>query len=232
VIKKKGPLASQPFTPENIPVSIRAKARKIPAWTQDKLGMVGLLQPSPALSTEPLETVTLIPMGAARLRITSFPVIGNGPDAHEWIAPPVPKPALYKASASHVNDTDTVDALEDDLPMAGSNDGAIPRFTWWDHQGTTEWVQYDLTAAKKISGVQVYWFDDTPGGGCRVPASWRILSKDGDQWKPVVTKEDYGLAKDQFNTVHFEPVTVSAVRLEVQLQPGKSGGILEWRLLE
>lgn len=232
VIKKKGPLAAQPFTPENAPVAIRAKARKIPAWQQDKLGMVGLLQPSPARSSEPVETVTLIPMGAARLRITSFPVIGKGADAHEWVAPPVPKPALYKASASHVNETDTVDALEDGLPVTSSNDGTIPRFTWWDHKGTTEWVQFDLKAATKVSGVQVYWFDDTPGGGCRVPASWRALYKDGDQWKPVTAKEDYGVAKDQFNTVHFEPVAIGAIRLEVKLQPGQSGGILEWRLLE
>ena len=26
-------------------------------------------------------------MGAARLRISSFPVIGNGSDAHEWVTP-------------------------------------------------------------------------------------------------------------------------------------------------
>jgi hypothetical protein len=82
--RKPGPLAPQPFTPETAPLELKAKARKIPAWQQDPLGLVGKLQPSPVKSSEPLETVTLIPMGAARLRITSFPVIGNGSDAHEW----------------------------------------------------------------------------------------------------------------------------------------------------
>ncbi len=31
----------------------------------------------------------------------------------------------------------------------------------------------------------VYWFDDTGRGAVRVPASWRVLYKDGAEWKPV-----------------------------------------------
>jgi len=42
-------------------------------------------------SDEPVEEVTLIPMGAARLRVTMFPVIGAGPDAKIWQAPEPPK---------------------------------------------------------------------------------------------------------------------------------------------
>ena len=96
LVKKSGLLPPQPFVPENVPIEIRASARKIPAWRQEANGLVGKLQPSPVKSQEPIETVTMIPMGAARLRITSFPVIGNSSDAHEWSAskePPV--------SASH-----------------------------------------------------------------------------------------------------------------------------------
>jgi hypothetical protein len=63
---------------------LRAKAKKIPQWQQDNLGLVGLLQPSPAKSDEPTETVTLVPMGCARLRISSFPTIGTGADAFQW----------------------------------------------------------------------------------------------------------------------------------------------------
>ena len=48
------------------------------------VGLVGKLQPSPVKSDQPVETVTLIPMGAARLRLTAFPVIGKGNDAHQW----------------------------------------------------------------------------------------------------------------------------------------------------
>ena len=73
--------AEQPFTTENVPITIRAKAKRIPRWTQDKLGLVGKLPISPVASDQPEETVTLIPMGAARLRITAFPVIGQPNDA-------------------------------------------------------------------------------------------------------------------------------------------------------
>ena len=81
-----GPLPAQPFTPATAPIEIRAEAKRIPAWKQDSLGLVGKLQPSPVKSDQPVETVTLIPMGAARLRITSFPVIGQSKDAQEWKA--------------------------------------------------------------------------------------------------------------------------------------------------
>ena len=84
VVKKPGPLAAQPFTPETAPFELRAKAKKIPAWKTDALGLVAKLQPSPVKSDEPTETVTLIPMGAARLRITTFPVIGKSKEAHQW----------------------------------------------------------------------------------------------------------------------------------------------------
>jgi hypothetical protein len=84
IVNKQGPLPAQPFTSEAAPIELRVQARKIPSWKQDSLGLVGKLQPSPVKSDERVETVTLIPMGAARLRITSFPVIGKGKDAHQW----------------------------------------------------------------------------------------------------------------------------------------------------
>ena len=86
LVRKPGPLAAQPFAPDAAPLELRAKAKKIPAWKQDSLGLVGKLQPSPVKSTTPNDTITLIPMGAARLRVTAFPVIGTGKDAREWKA--------------------------------------------------------------------------------------------------------------------------------------------------
>ena len=73
VSRKPGPLAEQPFKPESAPISIQAKARKIDAWKQEPNGLVGKLPHSPAMTDQPIENVTLIPMGAARLRITAFP---------------------------------------------------------------------------------------------------------------------------------------------------------------
>jgi len=76
-VKKAWPENNQPFVADAAPVEILAKARKIPEWQQDSLGLVGLLKQSPVKTSEPVETVTLIPMGCARLRISSFPVVNN-----------------------------------------------------------------------------------------------------------------------------------------------------------
>jgi hypothetical protein len=232
VEKKSGPLPPQPFTPAAVPVALKAKARKIPAWQVDRLNMVSPLQQSPAKSNEPVEEIKLVPMGAARLRIASFPTIGTGSDAHEWVAPPKPKPAAYKASASHCFESDTVDALSDGLEPTNSNDHSIPRFTWWPRKGSAEWVQYDFDHPHKVERVSVYWFDDTGGGSCRVPASWRLLYKLAGDWKPVEGANEYSVKKDAWNRTRFPAVETTALRVEVQLQPDSSGGILEWRIPE
>jgi hypothetical protein len=223
--RRHSPRPAQPFTPEAVPIEIHAKARRIPNWTLDARGLLNVLQPSPVQSTEPLETVTLIPMGAARLRLTAFPVIGTGPDAQPWAAP-----ASLRISASHCYDGDTVEALHDRLPPAGSADQSIPRFTWWPRLGTTEWLQEEFPRPTKLSGTEVYWFDDTGHGSCRVPQSWRVLVRRDKQWVPVSEAGGYGVERDRFNAATFAPVQTDAIRLEVQLRPGFSGGVLRWRL--
>jgi hypothetical protein len=222
---RKGPLNKQPFTPQDVPVSLRVKARKIPAWKMDDLGAVGLLRRSPARSSEPVETVTLIPMGAARLRIASFPTVGAGEGAYDWEK----DESGFKASASFQKG-DSLAALNDRIEPEGSKDHSIPRFTWWDHRGTTEWVQYDFPAPMAVASVEVYWYDDTGVGNCRPPESWRVLYKDGADWKPVENASEYGTALDKYNRATFTAVKTSALRLEAQLKQGWSAGILEWRV--
>ena len=223
--RKAGPLPPQPFTPEAVPIELRAKARRIPNWTLNGRGLINLLQPSPVRSNEPLETVSLIPMGAARLRVSVFPTIGDGPAAHDWVEPPD-----FRASASYISFPEAPDALSNGSKPARSNDQNVPRFTWWPHSGTREWVQYEYMPPRKISATEVYWFDDTPKGGCHVPASWRLLYKDGQTWKPVEDASGYGTKPDQFNRTTFHTVETRGVRLEVQLQKGSSGGILQWKV--
>lgn len=223
VHRRPGPVPDQPFTPESAPLTLTAKARRIREWKLQGT-MVGLLQDSPARSTEPVEEITLIPMGCARLRISAFPTVSDGPEAHTWTEPPAPP------AASHCNPSDTTLALNDGLLPANSNDHSIPRMTWWDHLGTVEWVQYEWDKPREVSWAEVYWFDDTGVGRCRIPASWRLLYRGGEEWVPVAATGPYGVEKDRFNRVEFSPVQTSALRLEVQLQEKFSGGILEWRV--
>jgi hypothetical protein len=227
VVRRPWPTSDMPFTHSGAPLALRAQARRIPEWELDRLGLVGLLQDSPVRSDQPLETVTLIPMGAARLRLSAFPVIGKGPKAKQWLAPPKP---LYRTSASHCWEADTTEAMADGREPKGSNDRELPRFTWWPRKGTTEWVQYDFAKPRRVSAVRVYWFDDTPIGGCGLPASWRVLYRHGDQWREAASPQADEIAKDKYNCIRFQPVETAALRLEVNLQPGLSGGILEWKV--
>jgi hypothetical protein len=230
VVRKGGEAPGQPFTPEAAPIELRAKARKIPQWGLDRHGLCAVLQPSPAASSEPVETVRLIPMGCARLRIAAFPRVSDSPDANKW--QDTAAKAAMNAAASHCNDSDTTDALSDGLLPNNSDDQAIPRFTWWPRQGSEEWVAYRFDKPRRISWSEVYWFDDTGRGRCRVPESWRLVYKDGGEWKPVKPADGsaWTVAKDKFNKVAFEPVEARELRLEVKLQKGFSGGILEWRV--
>jgi DUF1680 family protein len=147
------------------------------------------------------------------------------------VAPPSTIASTSRATASHVYGNDSLRALNDQADPANSSDHSVPRMTWWDHRGTTEWVQYDLQQPTKVSAVEVYWFDDTGRGQCRVPSCWRLLYRDGDQWKPVDVEAALTVDKDKFNVAKFEPVTTTGLRIEVELQSEFSGGILEWRVV-
>jgi hypothetical protein len=227
VIKKPGLLPPNPFTPQTTPLELRAKGRKIPAWVPDKLGMVGKLQTSPARSEEPLETVSLIPMGAARLRISSFPTVGRGKENREWVVPKAPP-----ISASFAHASDSVEAMIDGVEPKSSGDQSIPRFTFWDHRGTAEWVEWGFPKARKISSVELYWFDDTGAGQCRVPQSWKVSYRVGERWLPLEEPSGFATASDTYNRVTFKPVEAEGLRLDLQLQPNYSAGILEWKVGE
>ncbi len=84
VVRKNGPLASQPFTPDNAPIELQAKGKWIPQWQLETNGLMSEIQESPVLSTEPVVGITLIPMGCARLRVSVFPTISESKDAHIW----------------------------------------------------------------------------------------------------------------------------------------------------
>lgn len=67
-------LSTVPFNVKQPPVSIRVHGRRLPAWTE-KENSAGPLPVSPVISNEPLESLTLVPYGAAKVRITAFPYL-------------------------------------------------------------------------------------------------------------------------------------------------------------
>jgi hypothetical protein len=72
---------NDPFTLANVPIRLTARAQAIPDWTVDSENVVGTMQAGPVSTSAPVQQVTLVPMGAARLRITSFPQTGG---AQTW----------------------------------------------------------------------------------------------------------------------------------------------------
>lgn len=141
---------------------------------------------------------------------------------------PAPTPAfLSKATASGGRNPEVI---KYQMKPESSLDPACPYMHWWPKKGSTEWVQYDFADTTTVGKAEVYWFDDTGSGECRIPVAWRILYKDGDQWKPVENPTSYDVRKDQFNTVSFKPVKTSALRLEVDLPKDFSAGIYTWNV--
>ena len=72
VIRKSWPADDYPFTVANVPLEVKAVGRLVPEWEIDETGLCGVLPEEDAARGDK-EEITLIPMGAARLRITAFP---------------------------------------------------------------------------------------------------------------------------------------------------------------
>ena len=74
VTMKAWPADNFPFTPESVPLVFSAVGRQVPSWGYDATGMTDQLPTKWAARSTTDTPITLIPMGAARLRISAFPV--------------------------------------------------------------------------------------------------------------------------------------------------------------
>ena len=86
VVRKPWPADNYPFTLESVPLEFTAKGQKVPSWGFDDKGMTDVLPTRFAARDAKVETIHLVPMGAARLRISAFPqadIQGVIPDCEE-----------------------------------------------------------------------------------------------------------------------------------------------------
>jgi DUF1680 family protein len=151
----------------------------------------------------------------------------------EQTARPTPWPTIASAAIVTVSRPPhggPATAIQDAEEPTAADPGT--HFDWWNTRGTTEWVQYTFDKAHSVSHSEVFWFDDSAqGGGCAVPASWRLLYLDNhNEWQPVVNTAPYGVEKGAYNRVAFRPLTTTAMRLEVRIQDKISTGIDKWRV--
>ena len=67
------PVPSQPWTLQEAPVEIELPAKRISEWQLDATGTVGEVPFDPDPGRQPIETIRMIPLGCARLRIACLP---------------------------------------------------------------------------------------------------------------------------------------------------------------
>jgi hypothetical protein len=131
-----------------------------------------------------------------------------------------------KVKASKV--TRDLRAINDQAEPANSNDHSISYYHWWPDKDKWEWVEYEFDKPVTISKTKVYWYDDGPNGGCRVPDEWEILCLKGNMWESVKVNTPYKVTKDGWDSVSFKPVRASAIKIKVKLNKEFASGIYEW----
>lgn len=74
-LQKRLPLSAgvNPFSATNCPLVFQAVGRAVPSWKIDQYGLCGVLPEEEVKMSDETYPLTLIPMGAARLRISAFP---------------------------------------------------------------------------------------------------------------------------------------------------------------
>ncbi|MEI6535591.1 MAG: beta-L-arabinofuranosidase domain-containing protein, partial [Verrucomicrobiaceae bacterium] len=77
VVERPWPDNDMPWTQSTVPVTLAASARLIPGWKLQKNNLISKIIPSPVKSDAPVSSITLLPMGACRLRLSAFPTIGD-----------------------------------------------------------------------------------------------------------------------------------------------------------
>lgn len=123
--------------------------------------------------------------------------------------------------------------VNDQWEPKNSADISKPYHYWWLKNGTVETIAYQFDKPYKVSNIQVYWLDfDHYDGNFRVPESWKLFYKDGNEWKEVEAHSAYTVDKDKYNSLDFKPVTTTELKIAAKLQKGESGGVIEWKVNE
>jgi hypothetical protein len=145
---------------------------------------------------------------------------------------PQPAPTIIsrsKLTASRMAPSLKV-ALTDQYQPENSNDHTRPFFHWWPINNTWEWIQSEFEKPETVSSCKVYWFDDGPFGGCRIPDTWKVQYLDKGKWKDVKTTNQYTVTKDGWDEIKFEPVTTTSLKLNIKQSEKFSTGIHEWQI--
>ena len=174
------------------------------------------------------ETLTLIPYyawchrGSGKMRVWL-------PQDLKATTPAQPATLASESKVTSGSRVPALSSINDRLVPRDENDRSVPYTHWWPKKASTEWLAYEFPQPATVQTCTVYWFDDAPWGGCRVPKSWRILYQDEKgQWQPVEGADRYPTVRGAACTVNFNPVKTKSLRLEVTQPDEFSSGLFEW----
>ncbi len=174
------------------------------------------------------QTLTLIPYyawchrGSGKMRVWL-------PQDLKATNPSQPATLASESKVTSSSEMPALSSINDRLVPKDENDRSVPYTHWWPKKASTEWLAYEFPQESTVQSATVYWYDDGPWGGCRVPKSWRILYRNAQgQWQPVSGADNYPTEKGAACTVNFDPVKTSALRLEVVLPDDNAAGLFEW----
>ncbi|MEC3992381.1 RICIN domain-containing protein [Actinacidiphila sp. DG2A-62] len=206
-IRSGGSLPADPFTRDTVPVKITAPARKIAEWQADSQHVVAPLQDSPALSTATVETVTLIPMGAARLRISAFPTAS--PTGHRW-QPAAAYRLIRNKNSGKVMGVDVM-STANSAHVVQFDDNGTADHLWQLIDNGDGWYRIRNLNSQKVLGVdlmstansaQVVQFDDNG----TADHLWQLVDN-GDGWYRIRNKNSGKvLGVDLMSTANSAPV--------------------------
>ena len=170
-----------------------------------------------------------IAAGKQAARITPEPTIASRARSLIFRAP------IQKDAPVSASEEEWAWGVNDQWEPKRSSDTSKPYHYWWLQYGKPVTISYQFDKPETITSTSVYWLDfDHYDGNFRVPESWKLYYKNArDRWEEVRLvgdNETYGVEKDKYNTIHFEPVTTTAIQIAAQLQKGESGGIIEWKV--
>lgn len=238
VAVEKGPLLYCAEWPDNggsVLNLLFEKDAKLMVKTSSLLGGIDLIEGQTRIASRSMDgsvtlsdpqTLTLIPYHLWNNR-------GPG-EMSVWLpaeiasVSPSPAPSIVNGATITASlEARTFRALKDQQWPTHSADRKAAYIHWWPKKASTEWVQFDFDQPERVSRVELYWFDDGPDGGCRIPRGWEVQYRSGDSWLPVSALTPYSVTKDAPDRVQFSPVQTDAIRILIQLPEDFATGLYE-----
>ena len=131
------------------------------------------------------------------------------------------------ASASYTSPWTQVSAINNGIyPITSNDDNDLtPYWGDWPEVGT-HWVELDWNSPITTNGTEIYWADD--GGGLLPPSSWVVQYWNGSAWVNVTSQSGEPVAINAFNSITFDSVTTSKLRISMQSNGTASVGVIQW----